>query len=277
MRVKELLHIGAGALPSNFNNPRREASILLAAAMQVDEITLRLDATALVPEEIETLFRSWIERRAQGEPAQHLIGWCDFWGRRFEVSPDVLVPRPETEFLIEAVLTLALPETARVVDLGTGSGCIALTLKAERTSWQVAGVDLSLKALHLAGWNQERLNLNIELVNSDLSSALCSGWDLVTANLPYIPSATIASLTPEVQYDPLLALDGGQDGLDLVRRLLLDLSRLLSPGAWCALELGENQANTVVSIALSLGLEEWTRIVDLGGCERILILRSTAH
>jgi release factor glutamine methyltransferase len=273
MRVENLLRVGTKALPAEFENPRREASILLAAAMDVDEITLRLEPMALVCEESEALFLSWITRRAQGEPAQHLIGWCEFWGRRFEVSPDVLVPRPETEFLVEAVLNLPLPENAYVIDLGTGSGCIALSLKAEHPLWRVNAVDISLRALNLARRNEQYFNLNINFVNSDLGSSFCGGWDLVTANLPYIPSTSIISLSKEVQYDPFLALDGGLDGLDLVRRLLSDLGRLLSPGAFCALELGENHAATVVSIGQSIGLREWVRIVDLGGCERILILQ----
>ncbi len=277
MRVEHLLRVGTKALPAEVENPRREASVLLAAAMNVDEITLRLHPTNIVPDEIEALFLSWITRRAQGEPAQHLTGWCKFWGRRFNVSPNVLVPRPETEFLIEAVLNLPLPEAAQVVDLGTGSGCIALSLKSERALWRVSAVDISLKALRLARSNQEQLGQSIDLVNSDLGSALGGGWDLVTANLPYIPSPLIISLSKEVQHDPFIALDGGLDGLDLVRHLLSDLGRLLAPGGFCALELGENQAATVVSIAQPLGLEEWVRIVDLGGCERVLILQSRPH
>ena len=275
MEVNDLLQFGAETLSATFANPRREASILLSAAMGVEEIRLRIEPLAVVSDATEVLYRSWIARRALGEPAQHLVGSCQFWGRRFEVSPDVLVPRPETEFLIEAVLDLPLPGNARVVDIGTGSGCIALTLAAERPQWQICGVDVSSSALRIARRSQRLLALNIELINSDLGSSLGGGWDLVTANLPYIPSSAITSLPIEVQHDPLLALDGGRDGLDFVRRLISDLSRLLGSGAFCALELGENQANTVVSIAETEGLFEWTRIVDLGGCDRILILRTT--
>jgi len=277
MRVNDLLRLGATSLTGKLDNPRREASFLLAAAMGVDEIKLRLEPMALVPEKTEVVFHSWITRRTLGEPVQHLVGTCQFWGRRFEVSPDVLVPRPETEFLIEAVLDLPLPEQAKVVDIGTGSGCIPLSLKAARPRWRISGVDISKKALKIARRNQKRLGLDIDLINSDLGSGLRGGWDLVTANLPYIPSSAITSLPIEVSYDPRLALDGGQDGLDFVRRLISDLERLLVPGAFCALELGENQADIVVSIAQSEGLEEWLRVADLGGCQRMLILRSTSH
>ena len=139
MTVAEALAKGSDILPrrEGLPEPGREAAWLLAAAWGVEEITLRLHPEREVPVEVERRYESWLERRAAGEPAHHLTGSCPFWGRDFEVSPAVLVPRPETELLVEAALDLPIPNKARVLDIGTGSGCIALTLAAERPRWRV--------------------------------------------------------------------------------------------------------------------------------------------
>lgn len=271
----EALEMGGRSLPTRrgIPDPRREAIWLLARAWGVEEITLRLHPEREVPAAVAERYRGWLERRAAGEPAHHLTGSCEFWGRDFAVSPAVLVPRPETELLVQVALNLPLSPTARVLDVGTGSGCIAVTLAAERPKWRVSAIDPSAAALEIAGANAERYHVRVELIEGDLTSPVAPPWDLIAANLPYIPSADLASLPMEVSHDPVSALDGGVDGLDLVRRLIADLPRILRPCGGAVLELGENQADAVAKIGAAAGLGVARRIKDPGGCERIVVLQ----
>jgi release factor glutamine methyltransferase len=272
--VGELIEAGARRLPrrDGLPDPRREARWLLARAAGVTEGWLLLHGDAVLPEETAARFDDWLARRAAGEPAHHLTGRCSFWGREFEVSPAVLVPRPETELVVAAALALPLPEAAWVLDVGTGSGCLAVTLAAERPRWSVTATDRSLPALEMARRNALGHGVGVDLACGDLGSCLLGGYELVVANLPYIPSGRLASLPLEVRHDPVLALDGGGDGLDLVRALLGDLRRLLAPGASAVLELGEDQADAVSTIADAVGLAVVRRVRDLSGCERVVVL-----
>jgi release factor glutamine methyltransferase len=275
VKVEEALQSGAAALPTRegIPDPRREVAWLLAAALRVDEITLRLCPEREVPAEAEQRFRDWLERRSAGEPAHHLTGSCPFWGREFEVSPAVLVPRPETELLVEAALSLPLPPTPRILDVGTGSGCIAVTLAAERPGWRLAAVDRSPCALAVARRNIERHRVTVGAFVGDLTTAVAPPWDLVVANLPYVPSADLERLSVEVRHDPAIALDGGVDGLGVVRRLLADLPRVLRSCGGAILELGENQAEEVAGLAYTFGLAVARRVRDAGGCERVVVLQ----
>jgi len=275
MTVAEALAKGSEVLPrrEGIPEPRREAAWLLAAAWGVEEITLRLHPEREIPTEVCRQYRDWSERRAAGEPAHQLNGTCSFWGREVEVSPTVLVPRPETELIITAALDLPLSAEARVLDVGTGSGCVAVTLAAERPRWGVWAVDLSLPALAVARRNRDRHEVETRLFLGDLTSAVTPPLDLVVANLPYIPTVDIERVPVEVRYDPSLALDGGSDGLDLVRRLLTDLPRLLRPCGGAVFELGENQADEVASAADAVGLAVARRVRDACGVERIVVVQ----
>lgn len=246
---------------------------LLAHAWGVDEVSLRIHPEREVPAGVETRYRAWLERRAAGEPAHHLTGRCGFWGRDFIVSPAVLVPRPETELLVRVALELPISPTARVLDVGTGSGCIAVTLAAERPRWRVEAVDSSPDALEIARSNAERLGGGVVFHEGDLTTGVEPPWDLVVANLPYIPSGKLDSLPREVAHDPPAALDGGADGLDLVRRLIADLPRILRVCGAAVLEIGEDQADAVAGIAAAVGLGVARRITDPGGCERVVALQ----
>ena len=276
MKTDEALAVGVAGLPQRegIPDPRREAIWLLAAAWGVDEVTLRLHPERELPSEIEERFRSWIARRAAGEPAHHLTGLCSFWGREFEVSSAVLVPRPETELIIEVALSLPLTSNARVLDVGTGSGCIATTLAVERPGWLVAAVDRKLPAAVVALGNMRRFGLDGRLWIGDLATAVGPPWDLIVANLPYVPTADISRLSPEVRRDPRSALDGGPDGLDLVRRLLADLPRLLRPCGGAVLEIGDQQAEGVADLAGESGLAVARRVRDVSGCERVIVLQT---
>jgi len=273
--VEELLCAGARALPrrQGLLDPRRESSWLLAHAWGVDELWLRLRPVEQVPDEVADRFRGWLERRTAGEPAQHLTGSCTFWNRDFTVSPQVLIPRPETELVVRTALELPLSERARVLDVGTGSGCLAITLAAERPGWRMVAVDRSLTALQMARRNRDQHRVEVALVCGDLTSGVGVGFDLVVANLPYIPSDRLAELPPEVGHDPLQALDGGVDGLVLIRRAISDLPRLLTNCGGAVLELGEEQAESVTTAARAAGLAVARSVRDVGGCERVIVLQ----
>jgi len=275
MKTAEALAKGSETLPQRegIPDPRREARWLLAAAWGVDEITLRLYPEREIPEDVVRRYESWLERRAAGEPAHHLMGTCPFWGRDFEVSPAVLVPRPETELIVETALDLPLPSEARILDVGTGSGCIAMTLAAERPRWQIWAIDRSPAALLIARGNRDRHVASVPLFLGDLASAVAPPWDLVVANLPYVPAEDIGRIPIEVRHDPAAALDGGSDGLDLVRRLLSDLSRLLRPCGGAVLEIGEGQVDAVTEIASVAGLAVARRVRDVSGVERVIVLQ----
>ncbi len=275
MITQEILELGEYALLKRrgIPDPRREASWLLARAWGVEEIALRLHPEREIPAEVESRYRDWLRRRAAGEPAHHLTGECEFWGRSFVVSPAVLIPRPETELVIQVALELPLSATARVLDVGTGSGCIAVSLAAERPKWRVSAVDVSPPALEVARANATRHEVEIDFHEADLTSSMEPPWDLVIANLPYIPTAELEALPREVHHDPRSALDGGSDGLDLVRRLIDDLPRLLRPCGGAILEIGEDQADAVAALAAAAGLGVARRIRDAGGCERVVVLQ----
>jgi len=276
LKTSNAVEIGAQTLPKRrgIPDPRREASWLLAQAWGVEEITLRLHPEREVPTEIDDRYRRWLKRRAAGEPAHHLTGECEFWGRTFDVSPAVLVPRPETELMIQVALELPLSPTARVLDVGAGSGCIAVTLAAERPKWRVSAADVSPLALEVTRANAERHAVKIDFHEADLTTSMEPPWDLVVANLPYIPTADLEGLPLEVHHDPASALDGGLDGLDLVRRLIEDLPRLLRPCGGAILELYEGQAPAVAELASAAGLGAARRIKDPGGCERVVVLQA---
>ena len=273
--VEDLVREGAQVLPTRegIPDPRREARWLLARAQGVDESWLIIHPGAPVPDEAAARFREWLGRRAAGEPAHHLTGRCTFWGRSFEVSPAVLVPRPETELLVQVALELPLSRTARVVDVGTGSGCIAVTLAAERADWRLAAVDRSPAAVAVARRNAARHRVAVELWLGDVMEAVSAPVDLVVANLPYIPSRDLDHLPSEVRHDPQAALDGGPDGLDVVRRLLDEVPRVLRPCGGVVLELGEDQADAVAEIATGCGLAIARRVKDLAGTDRVVVLQ----
>ncbi len=275
MRVAQALSDAGAALSPRrgLPDPHREALFLLAAAWQVDETRLRMRPEEPVPAEIEARFFRWVERRQSGEPAEHIVGRCSFWGRFFQVTPSVLIPRPETELMVEAALERDLPRDSRVLDVGTGAGCLAITLAAERADWTVVGIDWSLRALQVARNNGAEHGVDVAWLWSDLISSCGPAFDLVVANLPYIPTGWLPTLGLEISREPVLALDGGRDGLDLIRRLVGDLNRILTPGGLCMLELAEDQADAVEELAEKNGLSPVGRRRDIGGCDRVVILQ----
>jgi release factor glutamine methyltransferase len=210
----------------------------------------------------------YLHQRLQGQPTQQITGVQEFYGRDFRVTKEVLIPRPETEHVIEAALKLS---ARNVVDIGTGSGVIAITLALE-TGARVIGTDVSTSALAVAAANGQRLHTNIDWVACDLASAVNAPFDLVVSNPPYIPARDKATIQREVRdYEPEIALYGGDDGLEIYRRLIPEAERLLAPGGWLVMEIGHDLGDAVSDMLVA-----WKEVeirTDLAGLPRVILAR----
>jgi release factor glutamine methyltransferase len=249
---------------AGIENPRLNAEVLLSEVLGMERIMLYARFEEPVGPENRATFRELVKKRAERIPLQHLTGSWEFRGREFKVSPDVLVPRQETEFLVDRCMDL-LPEGCDgwAADVGTGSGIIAVTLACEHPKLHLAAVDRSEAALDVARQNAERHGVaeRVELLHGDLLEPLPDvlpgsepGWHLVASNPPYIPTGEIDDLEPEVrEHEPRLALDGGASGLEVVQRLVRGAAPLLAPAGWLVLELAPGQAPRVRELAREAG------------------------
>ena len=270
--VQEIITATAGYFTKHeVESPRLNAELLLAHVLGKKRIDLYLEFDRpLGDRELEPL-RTLMKRRASGEPLQHLIGTVEFHGRSFLCDPRALIPRPETEELVEHILALR-DKPARVLDVGVGSGVIALTLAAEWPEAAIDAVDISPSALALAAENAVRLALmgRVNFLQSDLLSGVSGPYNLIVANLPYIPAAEIPTLSREVRRDPRSALDGGPDGADIIRTLLDQARNHLVPGGGVALEIGAGQAEMLVEHLRRLGYQNVRATADYAGINRFL-------
>jgi release factor glutamine methyltransferase len=223
-------------------------------------------------------FRDGLARLAGGEPVAYLIGWQPFWRFDLAVDPAVLIPRPDTERLVElAVQRLPADAATRVADLGTGSGAIALAIAQERPRASVLAVERSAPALRVAAGNRKRLGLaNVLLLQGDWGSALGGGFDLIASNPPYLAEDDPHFGRDGLDREPRAALAAGHDGLDDLRRIVADAPRLLRPGGWLLLEHGHSQGAAVRALLAAVGLVEVATERDYGGRERVSLGRRAA-
>ncbi len=272
----ELVRVAAGYLAGKgVAGARLDAEVLLAHVLSVPRIQLYLQFDKPLEESELAAYRDAVRRRAAREPVAYITGRREFWSLDLEVGAGVLVPRPETEILVAACLE-RLGDAAAFVDVGVGSGAAALALLSERPGWRGVGVDRSPAALETAARNAGRLGLGarLQLCQGDLLGPVAGQrFDLVLSNPPYIPSADIEGLEPEVRvYEPREALDGGPDGIGVIRRLAAQAAAHLVPGGWLALEFGADQATAVGGALGATGLYAPAAFVeDYAGRPRVAL------
>lgn len=275
--VGGLLCQGGQALrAAGIENPRMEARWLLAHTLASSPEALLRDPHAQAPPDTATRFGAAIARRAAREPLAHITGQAGFWTLELEVDSTTLIPRADTEALVEAVLESGA-SPRRVLDLGTGTGALLLAILAEFPAATGVGVDVRPQAVALAARNAARNGLDARsaFLAGDWARAINAEFDLVLSNPPYIPRADIEALMPEVaRHEPTSALDGGPDGLEAYRAILAALPALLAPGGLAVLELGMGQSGDVAALARRAGLRHCGLRDDLSGIPRAILLES---
>jgi release factor glutamine methyltransferase len=263
---------------AGIENPRREARLSLCAASGVSQVAL-ITAPREPLGSAAWKVREVAERRATGEPLSRIFRKREFWGLSFAITPHVLDPRPETETIVEAALSILRDrreDQLHVLDLGVGSGALLCALLTEFGAARGVGVDISVDAADVAQGNLNACGLSerAEIRIGDWTSGLEGRFDLIVSNPPYIPTADLAGLPREVRnFDPWLALDGGFDGLAAYRRIIPRSRSLLAPGGWLLAEFGANQAAGVNAIANQCGFTDVTTYQDLAGANRIVAIR----
>lgn len=253
-------------------DPENDSALLLCFLTGTrNPLSLRLDTDTLLEDSVLQAYEELAERRIRREPLQYITGEAPFFGRIFRVDPRVLIPRPETELLCEWALEFLPNHTISVLDLCCGSGCIGLTLAAERPAWNVTLSDLSPDALLVTRSNADFLGVRVSLQQGDLLEGLPDkAFDVILSNPPYIPTKECLSLQEEVRREPVLALDGGTDGLDFYRRIVSGASRVLKNGGLLMMELGFGEAEEVRNILSGAGYSEIRIRKDLNGTNRMI-------
>jgi release factor glutamine methyltransferase len=265
----------AALAAAGIENPRLEARLLLRHVLGLSMETLIGYPEQAVAEDDRTALRLLVARRVAREPLAYILGEREFWSLPFRVTPDTLIPRPDSETLIEAALEHVSDRhrPLRILDLGTGSGCLLLALLAELPAASGVGVDLSAAALNVARDNALVLGLadRAAWVQGNWSDAISGTFDLVVANPPYVAEAEISCLAPEVtQFEPRLALNGGPDGLDCLRAFVPRLAQLGTEDSIVLIEIGADQAAPALALLIDQGLQEVKIINDLSGNSRCI-------
>lgn len=259
----------ATALDLDPREARLEAQVLARHALGVNRAWLIAHGRDTLTTDQSGRIETLVSRRLAGEPVAYILVEREFYGRPFRVTPAVLIPRPETEHLVEAAVARA-PQGARVLDIGTGSGCIAITLKLERPDLMVTAVDVSAAALEIARENATALNADVGYVESDLFAALSGRqFDLIVSNPPYIPEADAHLGQGDLRFEPQNALASGPDGLDAIRQIISQAKAHLAPGGWLLFEHGYDQGEAVQAMLRDAGYVEVFLEQDLAGQPRV--------
>lgn len=250
-----------------------DAKLLLCHALKCQTVYLHTWPERLLTDEQNLLFATLVDQRRIGTPIAYILGYKEFWSLRLAVSEHTLIPRPETETLVETALSLAIPPKASVLDLGTGTGAIALALASERVEWQVTGIDKQEQAVELAQRNAKTLGLEkVSFYQSDWFSAVDqTKFDLIVSNPPYVESDSHYLGEGDVRFEPDSALTSGKDGLDDIR-IIIDRSRdFLADSGWLVLEHGYNQSGAIQLIFESAGFSNVQTIADLNQLPRVTL------
>lgn len=254
------------------DNPRLDAELLLAHVLQLDRVGLYLNFERPLNAEELNVIRPLVRRRGQREPLQYLLGTTGFWSLEFEVTPAVLIPRADTEILVEEAIKHAA-ESGALLDVGTGSGAIAVSLASELSGWQVSALDISTEALAVAQRNAEKNGVGerVQFLHGDLAELPQEKYDLIVSNPPYIAQAEWDELMPEVRcFEPQNALLAADSGLDCYQKLAAQAVSRLIPGGWLLVEIGYQQAEAVQQLFVAAGLRDVFVRDDYAGQPRVV-------
>lgn len=271
MNYRELYEQGNRSLTeAGIEEAALDARLLLEAVCETDRSYLLAHGERAVTEEQRKSYVNLIEKRRQRIPLQHILGYQDFMGLHFQVTPEVLIPRQDTETLVEEVMR-NLHDGMRILDLCTGSGCILLSLLRYSNGCQGTGTDISGAALAVARRNAMALGVEAAWIESNLFEQVTGKYDVLVSNPPYIPTGVIPTLMEEVrEHDPLIALDGGEDGLDFYRKIAEQAPSYLYAGGEIYLEIGSEQAEAVSCLLTDAGFLNVTVYQDLSGLDRVV-------
>jgi release factor glutamine methyltransferase len=273
--IKQLVESGVKKLEAaGIDEPAQHGEMIAAFVFNKSRTYVRAFGQNIIYDKDVALFEAVLKEKLAGRPLAHIIGSTEFMGRIFDVSPTVLIPRPETEELVEqAIKKFSVPPQS-ILDICTGSGCIAISLAFLFKAAKVVSADISREALKVALKNAQNLNVasRIEFIESDLFKNIEGSFDLIIANPPYIPTEMILTLSPEVQCEPKLALDGGKEGLDIIKRIISSAPKYLNDGGMLALEVGCGQAEKVVKFFKSAQWQKPQVGKDISGIERFVFV-----
>ena len=271
MQYQELYRMGKDRLTeAKVPEAELDARLLLEEVCGTDRNDLLVHGDKEVPPEQCDRYVEYIQRRQKREPLQQITGYQEFMGLRFKVTPDVLIPRQDTEILVEEVMRY-LHDGMHILDMCTGSGCILLSLLKYSNDCEGTGCDISEKALKVAEENAEMLSLNASFVQSNLFENISGKYEFIVSNPPYIPTGVIPTLMEEVRdHEPVSALDGREDGLYFYREIVEKAGEYLYPGGMLFFEIGYDQAEKVSSLMREAGYQEVTVCKDLAGLDRVV-------
>jgi len=276
MNIENTINEGINILKQNkIHNPQLDSEILLSNSIKRDKKHIILNPKELLNEEQLNKFNSLIERRKKGEPIAYLINKKEFWKDEFFVNRDVLIPRPDTELIIEQILKIySKSKQLQVLDIGTGSGCILLSTLKERPNFYGTGIDISKKSINVSKFNAKQLNLinRVKFYNSSVDNFKIGKYDLIVSNPPYIELFNLKYLEKDVvNFEPKLALSGGLDGFSKIRKVINKARTLIKKNGKFILEIGFNQKNKVKKILKEEGFYVNKSIKDYGNNDRCIV------
>jgi len=276
MNIENILNEGIGILQKNkIANPQLDSEILLSNSIKRDKKHIILNPKEVLNSEQLGKFKSLIERRKKGEPIAYLINKKEFWKDEFFVNKDVLIPRPDSELIIEQVLKIySKDDQLQILDIGTGSGCILLSILKERSNFYGTGIDISKKSINVSKFNAKQLNLTnrVKFFHSSVDNFNNGKYDIIVSNPPYIEQLSLKYLEKDVvNFEPKLALSGGFDGFSKIRKVINKTSNLIKKNGKFILEIGFNQKNKVIKILKEEGFYVNKAIKDYGNNDRCII------
>ena len=276
MNIENILKEGIGILQKNkISNPQLDSEILLSNSIKRDKKHIILNPKEVLNSEQLRKFKNLIERRKKGEPIAYLINKKEFWKDEFFVNKDVLIPRPDSELIIEQVLKIySKDDQLQILDIGTGSGCILLSILKERSNFYGTGIDISKKSINVSKFNAKQLNLTnrVKFFHSSVDNFNNGKYDIIVSNPPYIEQLSLKYLEKDVvNFEPKLALSGGFDGFSKIRKVINKANNLIKKNGKFILEIGFNQKNKVIKILKEEGFYVNKAIKDYGNNDRCII------